>query len=38
MCRPVGDAIIAITSPDASKPGIIRHKAKPVIDELAKFF
>lgn len=38
MCRPVGDAVIAITAPDASKLGIIRHKAKPLIDELANFF
>lgn len=38
MCRPVGDAIIAITAPDATKLGIIRHKAKPLIDELANFF
>jgi predicted regulator of Ras-like GTPase activity (Roadblock/LC7/MglB family) len=38
MCRPIGDAIIAVTAPDASKLGIIRHKAKPLIDDLASFF
>jgi len=38
MCRPVGDAVIAITAPDATKLGIIRHKAKPLVDELANFF
>lgn len=38
MCRPVGDAVIAVTAPDASKLGIIRHKAKPLVDELANFF
>lgn len=38
MCRPVGDAVIAITAPDASKLGIIRHKVKPLVDELASFF
>ncbi|HNX49847.1 MAG TPA: DUF4388 domain-containing protein [Thermoanaerobaculaceae bacterium] len=38
MCRPIGDAIIAVTAPDASKLGIIRHKAKPLIDDLANFF
>lgn len=38
MCRPVADAVIAITAPDASKLGIIRHKVKPLIEELARFF
>ncbi len=38
MCRPLGDSIMAIVAPDASKLGIIRHKAKPFADELAKFF
>jgi predicted regulator of Ras-like GTPase activity (Roadblock/LC7/MglB family) len=38
MCRPLGDAILAIVAPDASKLGIIRHKAKPFADELTKFF
>ena len=38
MCRPIGDAIIEVTAPDASKLGIIRHKAKPLIDDLANFF
>jgi predicted regulator of Ras-like GTPase activity (Roadblock/LC7/MglB family) len=38
MCRPVGDAIIAIVAPDASKLGIIRHKVKPLVDELGQFF
>lgn len=38
MCKPVGDAIIAITAPDASKLGIIRHKVKPLVIELAELF
>jgi predicted regulator of Ras-like GTPase activity (Roadblock/LC7/MglB family) len=38
MCRPVGGAIIAIVAPDASKLGIIRHKIKPLVDELGAFF
>jgi predicted regulator of Ras-like GTPase activity (Roadblock/LC7/MglB family) len=38
MCKPVGDAIIAITAPDASKLGIIRHKIKPLVLELAELF
>lgn len=38
ICKPVGDAIIAITAPDASKLGIIRHKIKPLVQELAEFF
>jgi predicted regulator of Ras-like GTPase activity (Roadblock/LC7/MglB family) len=38
ICKPVGDAIIAITAPDASKLGIIRHKIKPLVTELATFF
>jgi predicted regulator of Ras-like GTPase activity (Roadblock/LC7/MglB family) len=38
MCRPVGDAIIAVVAPDASKLGIIRHKVKPLVEELADLF
>lgn len=38
MCRPVSDAILAIVAPDASKLGIIRHKVKPLVDELATHF
>ncbi len=38
MCRPVGDAVIAVVAPDASKLGIIRHKVKPLVDELASHF
>jgi predicted regulator of Ras-like GTPase activity (Roadblock/LC7/MglB family) len=38
MCSPIGDAIVALVSPDASKLGIIRHKARKCIDELASFF
>ena len=38
MCRPVGDAIIAVVAPDASKLGIIRHKVKPLVEELANYF
>lgn len=38
MCRPIGDAIMAVVAPDATKLGIIRHKAKPLADELSRFF
>ncbi len=38
MCKPVGDAVVAILAPDASKLGIIRHKSKKLIAELAQFF
>jgi predicted regulator of Ras-like GTPase activity (Roadblock/LC7/MglB family) len=38
MCSPIGDAIVALVSPDASKLGIIRHKARKCIEELASFF
>jgi predicted regulator of Ras-like GTPase activity (Roadblock/LC7/MglB family) len=38
MCRPVGDAIMAVVAPDASKLGIIRHKVKPLVEELANYF
>jgi predicted regulator of Ras-like GTPase activity (Roadblock/LC7/MglB family) len=38
LCRPVADAIATLVAPDASKLGIIRHKAKPLFDELAMLF
>jgi predicted regulator of Ras-like GTPase activity (Roadblock/LC7/MglB family) len=38
MCKPVGDAVVGIISPDASKLGIIRHKIKKQMDELVEFF
>lgn len=38
ICKPAGDAILAITAPDATKLGIIRHKVKPLVAELAEFF
>ncbi len=38
LCRPAGDAVVAVVAPDASKLGIIRHKAKKLIEELADFF
>jgi CheY-like chemotaxis protein/predicted regulator of Ras-like GTPase activity (Roadblock/LC7/MglB family) len=38
LCKPVGGSIAALLTPDASKLGIIRHKAKPKLDELAHFF
>jgi predicted regulator of Ras-like GTPase activity (Roadblock/LC7/MglB family) len=38
LCQPAGDSIVALVSPDASKLGIIRHKAKKLIEELAAFF
>ena len=38
ICRPVGDAVIAVVAPDASKLGIIRHKIAPLVDELGEHF
>jgi predicted regulator of Ras-like GTPase activity (Roadblock/LC7/MglB family) len=38
MCKPIGDAIAAVISPDASKLGIIRHKSKKYFEELALLF
>ena len=38
LCQPVGDAIAAIIAPDSSKLGIIRHKAKKLMAELAEIF
>jgi predicted regulator of Ras-like GTPase activity (Roadblock/LC7/MglB family) len=38
LCRPVGDAVAALVAPDASKLGIIRHKAKPLFEELVHHF
>jgi predicted regulator of Ras-like GTPase activity (Roadblock/LC7/MglB family) len=38
LCRPVGDAVAALVAPDASKLGIIRHKAKPLFEELVHYF
>jgi len=38
MCRPVGDAVAAVVTPDASKLGIIRHKTKKLFEELGKSF
>lgn len=38
MCKPVGDAIAAIVTPDASKLGIIRHKTKKLFQELGLSF
>lgn len=38
MCRPVGDAIAAIITPDASKLGVIRHKTKKLFVELGQSF
>jgi predicted regulator of Ras-like GTPase activity (Roadblock/LC7/MglB family) len=35
LCKPVGDSIVALVSPDASKLGIIRHKVKSAVEELA---
>jgi predicted regulator of Ras-like GTPase activity (Roadblock/LC7/MglB family) len=34
LCKPVGDAIAAVVTPDASKLGIIRHKTKKLFQEL----
>ncbi|MFW5740506.1 MAG: roadblock/LC7 domain-containing protein, partial [Myxococcota bacterium] len=38
ICRPLGDAVVALVTPDASKLGIIRHKIKNHVADLAKFF
>jgi predicted regulator of Ras-like GTPase activity (Roadblock/LC7/MglB family) len=38
LCKPVGDAIAAIITPDASKLGIIRHKTKKLFQELGMSF
>ncbi len=38
LCSPVGDAIVALVTPDASKLGIIRHKARKSIEELSQLF
>ena len=35
LCKPVGDAIAAVITPDASKLGIIRHKTKKHFEDLA---
>ncbi len=38
LCKPVGDAVAAVITPDASKLGIIRHKTKKYFEELAQSF
>lgn len=38
ICRPLGDAVVALVTPDASKLGIIRHKVKDHVTALSKFF
>lgn len=38
MCRPVGDAVAALITPDASKLGVIRHKTKKLFVELGQSF
>lgn len=38
LCRPVGEAIAVCVTPDASKLGIIRHKAKALYQELNGLF
>ncbi len=38
MCKPVGEAVIVLLAPDASKLGIIRHKTKSLVEELTEFF
>ncbi|HOI15750.1 MAG TPA: DUF4388 domain-containing protein [Geobacteraceae bacterium] len=38
MCKPVGDAVAAVVTPDASKLGIIRHKTKKLFEELGHSF
>ena len=38
LCKPMGDAVAAVITPDASKLGIIRHKTKKYFHELAESF
>jgi predicted regulator of Ras-like GTPase activity (Roadblock/LC7/MglB family) len=38
LCKPVGDAVAAVITPDASKLGIIRHKTKKLFEELSHSF
>jgi len=38
ICRPAGDAIVAVVAPDASKLGIIRHKIRPLVEEIGHYF
>ena len=38
LCKPMGDAVAAVITPDASKLGIIRHKTKKFFEELAHSF
>ncbi len=38
LCKPMGDAVAAVITPDASKLGIIRHKTKKYFEELAHSF
>lgn len=38
MCKPIGDAVVGIVSPDATKLGIIRHKIKKLMEDLVEFF
>lgn len=38
ICKPVGDAVAAVVTPDASKLGIIRHKTRKLFEELAQSF
>jgi predicted regulator of Ras-like GTPase activity (Roadblock/LC7/MglB family) len=38
LCKPVGDAIAVVITPDASKLGIIRHKTKKHFEELSHSF
>ncbi len=38
LCKPVGGAVAAVITPDASKLGIIRHKTKKHFEELAQSF
>jgi len=37
LSKPVGDAVAALVCPDASKLGMIRHKSKKLVAELANF-
>jgi predicted regulator of Ras-like GTPase activity (Roadblock/LC7/MglB family) len=38
ICRPVGDAIIAVVAPDASRLGVVRHKIRPLVEELGDYY
>ena len=38
LCRPVGDTVLAVVSPDSSQLGSIRYRIKNYLTELKSFF